>query len=300
MRLAGRVRFHRSTRRSFLKLAVGAAGAAIASDAAFWEPYHPRLTRIDVVIRNLSEALDGFTIAQLSDFHYDPYFGARQIRAGMDLAAKLSPDLVVLTGDFVTVPLIRTRTSHRKAAETAGPCADLLAGLKSRLGSYAILGNHDVGTDERIVTEALQRREIPILKNRAVPVEKDGGRFWLAGVDDVMMGRPDLDQTLRTCEKGEPVVLLAHEPDFADYAAQYPIDLQLSGHSHGGQIRLPFVVPLYLPPLARKYPWGMRQVEGMTLYTNVGVGTIHVPMRWNCLPEVTLVTLKRNGRRPEP
>lgn len=279
-----------------MKLAVGAAGVAIAGDAALWEPYHPGLTRLDIPIKNLPEAMDGFTIAQLSDFHYDPYFGASQIRAGVELANQFSPDLMVLTGDFVTLPWIRSQGKRRRAAEFAVPCAELLSGLKSRHGLYAVLGNHDLGTDERMVTEALEHRAIAVLKNQAVPIEQQGSRLWLAGVQDIMYGRPDLDQTLRSIPHDEPVVLLAHEPDFADEASRYKINLQLSGHSHGGQIRLPFAVSLYLPPLARKYPWGMRRVGDLTLYTNVGIGTIHVPMRWNCPPEVTLITLQSERR----
>jgi len=286
----------RATRRSFLKLGIGAAAAALAADATWWEPYHPRLVKIEVPISNLAEAFDGFTIAQLSDFHYDPYFGARQIRAGVELANQLSPDLVVLTGDFVTYPLIPSAIRKRRSAEHVEPCTELLSGIKSRLGSYAILGNHDTGSIEPVVKEALQHRGIPLLKNQSVPIERDGARFWLAGVDDVMDGHPDLDQALRTTDQAEPVVLLAHEPDFADEAARYKIDLQLSGHSHGGQIRVPYAVHLYLPPLARKYPWGLRRIKDLTLYTNVGVGTIHVPVRWNSPAEVTLITLRTKKR----
>jgi len=280
-----------------LKLGAGAAVGVMALDASLWEPYHPRLTRIEVPISNLAEALDGFTIAQLSDFHYDPFFGARQIRAGVELTNRLSPDLVTLTGDFVTYPLIQSAIRKRRTAQLVDPCIDLLCGIKSRLGSYAILGNHDSGSIEPVVKEALQRREMPLLKNRAVPIEKDGARFWLAGVDDAMDGRPDLDQALKSIDQSEPVVLLAHEPDFADEAARYKVDLQLSGHSHGGQIRVPYAVHLYLPPLARKYPWGLRQIKDLTLYTNVGVGTIHVPLRWNCPAEVTLITLRTKRRQ---
>jgi hypothetical protein len=101
-----------------------------------------------------------------------------------------------------------------------------------------------------------------------------------------------LDLTLRKTSSTDPVVLLAHEPDFADYAARYPIDLQLSGHSHGGQIRFPLVGAVYLPRLARKYPRGLRKIERLMLYTNVGIGTLYIPVRWNCAPELTLITLR--------
>ena len=280
-----------------MKLALGAAGAALAADSLLWEPYHPQVTRIETELRNLPEAFDGFTIAQLSDFHYEPYFGAAQIRAGVEVANRLSPDLVVLTGDFVTVPFVKSRGRRRRAAAMAEPCAELLASLKARCGSYAVLGNHDVSSDADMVTEALEQRGIPVLSNRAVPITQQGARFWLAGVNDVMERRADLDTAMRDVDRREPVVLLAHEPDFADLAALHNVDLQLSGHSHGGQIRLPFLVPAYLPPLARKYPWGIRRIGGLILYTNAGVGTIHVPMRWNCPAEVTLIILRKGGQQ---
>jgi predicted MPP superfamily phosphohydrolase len=125
-----------------------------------------------------------------------------------------------------------------------------------------------------------------------VPIETAGARLWLSGVDDVLVGKPDLDRALQGIPRNEPVVLLAHEPDFADQAAKYPVDLQLSGHSHGGQIRLPVVGAVFLPDLARKYPWGLRKIGALTLYTNVGLGTIRIPARLNCPPEVTLFTLR--------
>src|SRR5262249_34591136 len=117
-------------------------------------------------------------------------------------------------------------------------------------------------------------------------------RLWLAGVDDVIEGKPDMDRTLRGIPGNEAVILLAHEPDFADQVVQYPVDLQLSGHSHGGQVRIPLIGAPYLPELGRKYPWGLRRIGRLTLYTNVGIGTIRVPFRWNCPPEITLITLR--------
>jgi len=111
-------------------------------------------------------------------------------------------------------------------------------------------------------------------------------------VDDVLEGKPSLDLTLNGIPPGEPVILLAHEPDWADYVAKHPVDLQISGHSHGGQIRLPLIGAPYLPVLGRKYPWGLRRIGPLTLYTNCGIGTIRIPMRLNCPPEITLFTLR--------
>ena len=285
------------SRRSFFKLAAGASVLAIGADSIFWEPYHPQLTRLEIGLANLPDAFDGFTILQLSDFHYDPYAGATQISAGIEVARRLTVDLIVLTGDFVTQPILPSKASLQRAAEHAIPCAKLLGKLQARMGAYAVLGNHDVGCDPAIVTEALQHNGIPVLENRAVPIERAGNRIWLAGVGDAMESRADLDKALQGVDRQDPVILLAHEPDFADVATRRAVNLQLSGHSHGGQIRLPFAGPLFLPPLAEKYPWGLRKVGGLTLYTNVGIGTIHVPVRWNCLPEVALFTLRRGEQK---
>ncbi|MGC1975278.1 MAG: metallophosphoesterase, partial [Candidatus Sulfotelmatobacter sp.] len=138
----------------------------------------------------------------------------------------------------------------------------------------------------------LQNQNIQVLANQSLPLEQNGARFWLAGVDDVLSGTADLSKTMHNVRAGDAVILLAHEPDFADEAAKFPIDLQLSGHSHGGQIRVPFLPPLYLPELAKKYVWGTYRIGPLTLHTNSGLGTIGIPMRLNCPPEVTLLTLR--------
>jgi predicted MPP superfamily phosphohydrolase len=245
---------------------------------------------VDVALERLPDALDGLTIAQLSDLHYHPYFSAGVIRKAVELVAGLKPDLVALTGDFVTVSALRKY--DRKAAADAVPCAELLAPLKAKLGVYAVLGNHDSHTDPGLVTEALNGHGVRVLHNDAIPLEWDGARLWLAGVGDVLAGFAHLDVTFKPIPDSEPVVLLAHEPDFADEAARYPVDLQLSGHSHGGQVNLPFLGSPILPELGRKYPRGLRRVGQTALYTNVGLGTIIVPMRVWAAPEVTLLTLR--------
>jgi hypothetical protein len=158
-----------------------------------------------------------------------------------------------------------------------------------------VLGNHDVFSDPDHVTSALHAHKIPLLSNQSVPIEKDGARFWLSGVDDVLSGTADLSATLHPIPTDEAAILLAHEPDYADYVSRYPVDLQLSGHSHGGQVRFPFMRPLYLPDLAKKYVRGLYKVRGLTLYTNAGIGTVELPVRFNCPPEITLLTLRRSA-----
>jgi predicted MPP superfamily phosphohydrolase len=233
--------------------------------------------------------MNGFTIALLSDFHYDPYFSVHPLHAAIPMVNSLHPDLVVLTGDFVTAPDIG---DSAKAARDAEPCARILHQLASPYGLWAVLGNHDYDTDPDHVTRALQAENIQVLSNQSEPIERDGQRFWLAGVNDVLSGTADLPGTLSKVPPNDAVVLLAHEPDYADQVCKFPVDLQLSGHSHGGQVRIPLLRPFFLPELARKYVWGTYRVGSLPLYTNAGLGTVNLPVRFNCPPEITLLTLR--------
>jgi uncharacterized protein len=283
-----------TTRRQFLRAAAAAGTAAIVGDAIFLAPNRPRIVHQEFFLPRWPERLDGFTVAVLSDFHYDPYFSIRPLRAAIAMVSRLHPDLIALTGDFVSVPLVG---DWEKAASAAEPCARLLCQMTAPHGLWAVMGNHDDATDPEHVTRVLQAVNIQVLANQSQPIEREGARFWLAGVNDVMSRTADLSRTLHGIPAGEAVVLLAHEPDFADEASQYPIDLQLSGHSHGGQIRLPFLPPLYLPELAKKYVWGTYHVGPLTLHTSAGLGTVGVPMRLNCPPEITMLTLRPAPKR---
>ena len=283
-----------TTRRQFLRAAAAAGAVAITGDAILLAPNRPRIVRQDFFLPRWPERMNGFTVAVLSDFHYDPHFSIHPLRAAIAMVSRLHPDLIALTGDFVSVPLLG---DDQKAAFAAEPCARLLRQMTAPHGLWAVMGNHDDGTDPEHVTRALQAENIHVLANHSEPIEQDGARFWLAGVNDVMSGTADLSKTMHGVPAGEAVVLLAHEPDFADETAQYPIDLQLSGHSHGGQIRIPFLPPLYLPELAKKYVWGTYHVGPLMLHTSAGLGTVGVPMRLNCPPEITLLTLRRAAKQ---
>ena len=129
------------------------------------------------------------------------------------------------------------------------------------------MGNHDFYTNPNVVTSALRNQGIQVLANQSVAIEASGARFWLAGIKDVLGGGAKLDQALRPIPANEATILLAHEPDYADIVARHPVDLQLSGHSHGGQVRIPLLGPLYLPEMARKYAWGLFRIGPLTLYT---------------------------------
>ena len=279
-------------RRKFIRLAATAGVAAFAADAFLIEPDLPQLVRREILLRRWPERMDGFTIVQLSDFHYDSIFSVHPLKAAIGIVNDLHPDLIVLTGDFVSAPMVG-RTPAPKAAAAADPCARWLKKLRAQHGLWAVMGNHDIATDVGRVTSALRAQGIRVLANQSVPVENNGGRFWLGGVNDVLGGSADLRATLHSIPADEATVLLAHEPDFADYVARYPIDLQLSGHSHGGQVRIPLIRPFYLPTMAKKYISGLFKIGRLSLYTNRGLGTVGVPVRFNCPPEITLMTIRR-------
>jgi predicted MPP superfamily phosphohydrolase len=185
----------------------------------------------------------------------------------------------VLTGDYVS-----------RSAEYASSCAQSLSPLVVRHRTLACLGNHDHWTDAERVAGALADAGVTVLRNAAREMA-DG--LWVAAVDDVWEGHADLEGALQEIPDGATAVLLAHEPDYADrVAADGRVGLQLSGHSHGGQVWLPFIGPPFLPYLARKYPRGLYSVGGMRLYVNRGVGLIAPAVRFNCRPEVAALTLR--------
>lgn len=291
-------RYGKLTRRQLLALGFPLAAAGTLGGAAgrgLEEAQELTVRKISIPLPQLPPAFDGFTIAHLSDFHYHPIYTAKPILKGVREANRLNPDAVVLTGDFVTHSPFgaRWRARHNIQAQ-AEPCAELLSQLRPRQGAYAVLGNHDQ-SQPAVVTESLQKYGIRVLRNQAVSLERNGSRIWLAGVDDALVGRDDLPLTMSGIPTRDTTVLLAHEPDIADDAAEYAISVQLSGHSHGGQIRLPWVGPLYLPELARRYPWGLRRVGDLNLYTNCGLGTLGLPIRLNCPPELTFIRLVRGA-----
>jgi predicted MPP superfamily phosphohydrolase len=169
----------------------------------------------------------------------------------------------------------------RISLDFASHCADLLARLECP-HKYAVMGNHDAMVGSEAVTDALTPRGISVLSNTAIPIERDGARIWLAGVSDILEGNPDIDATVPRgrSRATEPLILMAHEPDYADFIGAYGVDLMLSGHTHGGQVRIPFMPLFNLPPLG-----------AMQLFVTRGIGTVGVPFRLRCPPEITVITL---------
>lgn len=280
------------TRRRFLRNSVlggGAAAVGLAAYSGLIETNEVEVKKLDLRVQRLAPAFDGFKLALISDFHFGPYTGAGEIGAAVRAVNALKVDVVTLLGDFVTEPFSGPK---KLGARKAGPCAEVLSGLRSRLGSFAVLGNHDYSTDPEFVADALRSHGITVLRNSSSVFEKEGGKLSLLGLNDAVESAADIHQAMADIPLEDPKIVLVHEPDIADYTSQFGIDVQFSGHSHGGQIRIPGVRPMWLPPLAHKYYRGYYRVRRLQLYTNQGIGTVGMPFRFCCPPEVTLVTLR--------
>lgn len=282
------------SRRRFIKAGLlGGAGLALYSGEL--ERHWIEVTQIDILLHRLPAAFDGWRIAQISDIHMDEYSEPFFLRHAIEKINRMEPDAVFLTGDYVSDgPL-----GNSFARGAAWRCARILREL--RCGKvYAILGNHDVSVGANEVTAALTANGIPVLTNACLPIERGGGRIWLAGLDDPVMGDPDPNLAIPASIRNvpnEPVVLMCHAPDYADNLLAHPagraVDLMLSGHTHGGQVRLPLVGALELPSMGKRYIEGLFRLGSMQLYVNRGIGTVGLPFRLDCPPEITLMTLRK-------
>jgi len=276
------------TRRDFLKLG-GIAAVGLPIYAGEISRHEISIQRITVTLPRLPEAFRGLTIAQLSDFHYAEYTEAYFIKKVIKRVNTLKPDVVVFTGDYITKGFWPAPDMLR----FTGECAEILGGVECPL-RYAVLGNHDCAVKLycHAMHEALEERGIPVLENRALPLERDGARLWFAGTADYLFGGACIDEAVPAASReGEPVVLLVHEPDLLPQVARYDVDLMLSGHTHGGQVRFPFLPPMFLPEMGRHYVEGLYRLGSTQLYVNRGIGTVNLPFRFNCPPEITLITL---------
>jgi predicted MPP superfamily phosphohydrolase len=271
------------SRRAFLRTTLALGGVAVVSPALA-EPWRVAVEKITVRLPGLPAAFAGFKIVQLSDLHYRPYTTLRQIAHVVELTNWLQPDLVVITGDFIT-----------QGFQHINDLTPITMKLAARHGVTGILGNHDQASGAKAITDALRQSGMEVLRNQGRAITQAGSSIYLAGVDSICGGDgayPHLNNALVGRLPGQTTILLAHEPDYADRVPiSADIALQLSGHSHGGQICLPLLGALILPDWGKKYWKGLRQLKQTQLYTNRGIGTIGVPMRVGSLPEITQITL---------
>jgi len=251
-----------------------------AARSALTEPFRLTIEHRQIKLRRLPRELDGFRIVQLSDLHHSPFTSREQIERAIDTANSLQPDIVALTGDYVS-----------KEREYAAPCAELLGALRPRHGVYAVLGNHDHWTDAALITDLFRAEGITVLVNQGMRFEKNGASFWLAGVDDTMVGLEDLSLALAGSSEHEFKLLLAHNPIILRKAARAGVDLVLSGHTHGGQVSLRSERNAAGRPRRRLLKGLARQGETQ-IYVTRGLGTVVLPVRFGCPPEVSLLELR--------
>ncbi len=239
--------------------------------------------RTSIPIKNLAESIEGMTIVQLTDLHLHPFTQIEHINRAVYLANSLKPDVILLTGDYVW-----------HDARDILELAPSLANLNAKYGVFSVLGNHEYKTDPVLVTETFENIGIPVFKNQAIDLQVGKSLLYLAGIDDGWLGNPDIKKTMQAHRGDMPVVLMAHEPDMIDwYSDDTRINLQVSGHTHGGQIQSAANKPLVRPYLGRKYVQGLHRVNESWVYTSRGIGTTGIPLRRNCAPEVTHLTLVR-------
>ena len=265
--------------------AITAAGAASATGALLrarhHAPYAPVLERVDIGAAAWTGA-HPLRIGFVTDTHVGPVIRPSDVARALDLLFAARPDLLLLGGDYVC----ESPRHIEQAAAMFGEYAAL-----APMGAFAVLGNHDYSNDARRLMRHLESRAIRVLRNEAVRVGVGGHHLWIVGVDDVMLGSPDPDSAFAEVAGGDAAIVLWHEPDWAERIAPFGPMLQLSGHSHGGQLRFPVVGSIAAPAGGRRFVSGLSLAGGIPVYTSRGVGAYRPPIRIACPPEVTLVTL---------
>jgi predicted MPP superfamily phosphohydrolase len=275
----------RLTRRRFLGLSAASA-AGLALYAGEISRHELSIEQHTFQLPHLPDAFRGMRIVQVSDFHYAEYTEAFFLRDMVSRINQLTPDMVVLTGDFISFSPMPQSFAQRHAA----PCAAILSGIECPL-RYAILGNHDYIVGPEYVAAPLREHGIPVLMNATVALERGNQRIWLGGLGSACVDKADPAHALAGVPAGEPVILMAHEPDILPDIARYNVDLMLSGHTHGGQVRIPFLPLFHLPEYGEKYIEGLFRLGPTQLYVNRGIGAVGVPFRFRCPPEITVITL---------
>jgi predicted MPP superfamily phosphohydrolase len=233
------------------------------------------VTHQRIWLDNLPEGFRSFRVVQLSDIHHSLFFPLERVAAVVELCNRLKPDLVALTGDFVTY-----------SRDSIEPVAEVLGTLQAGSGVVAVLGNHDFRVDAKAVERALRKRGIEVLRNRHIPLRERGDVLHIAGVDDYRYGA-DLETAMRGIPADAATILLAHNPRLVTLAASYGVGLVLSGHTHGGQVNLPLLGTVYgRSPEDMRFKKGWDRFGSTQIYVSRGIGTVVLPWRLRCPAEV--------------
>jgi predicted MPP superfamily phosphohydrolase len=270
-------------RRRLLKLLLGGAALTLPTTAfAYYvEPFRLVVEHRKITLKGWPRALAGYRIGHLSDFHCDSERSVQRTAQAAQALLAERPDVVCLTGDYITA----------RPQKWAAPCAEALSSLTQVEGGvFAVLGNHDHWSGfPHIVVGALRDVGINVLDNHTVPLKVDRS-VWLVGLGDRCVNKHDCASALRRTPSKALKILLIHEPDYADESPA-GFALQLSGHSHGGQIKVPGLPPIHTPKYARHYREGLEHGPRHPIYVTRGIGTMGIPMRFGCPPEVTVLEI---------
>ena len=273
-------------RREFVKGLITAPLVAVSAASAYArliEPYNYLISETDISIRELPPAFEGFRITQLTDIHHSRILGINEVRRMVNLAQQTKPDMFVLTGDYTT--------TYRRYIE---PCAEALSALRAPEGVWAILGNHDHYTDPELTTRALQRQHIAVLNNAHTTLQRGSDAIQLSGIDDWSWAANDWARAFSGLRPNTPTVLLSHQPSVLDLEETKNVALILSGHTHGGQVKLPFVgAPARFATQDLKYARGLFRRGETQLYVSAGTGVIGLPLRFGVRPEIAVLRLRR-------
>ena len=274
------------TRRDVLRGLVAAPLVAVSATAAYArliEPYNYWVSDTDIFIRDLPQAFEGFRITQLTDIHHSRILGISEVRRVVNLAQQTKPDMFVLTGDY--------STTYRRYIE---PCAEALSALSAPEGVWAVLGNHDHYTDPELTTRALQRHHIAVLNNAHTTLQRGSDSLQLSGIDDWGWNATDWPRAFSGLKTNAPTILLSHQPSVLDLEQTKNVSLILSGHTHGGQLKFPFLgAPASLFTNDLRYARGLFQRGETQLYVSTGTGVIGLPLRFGVRPEIAVLRLRR-------
>ena len=272
------------SRRQFLKGAIAMGAAGLVADGLLLEPRHVVVERKTIAINDLPDAFDGFRICQITDVHHGPFTGLGFIKKVVEKVNSLNPGLVVLTGDYV---------DH--SSKYIVPAVSALCRLKSSNGVLAVLGNHDHWMDANLTQEVFNRYNVPVITNSHKLIEIKDKAICVAGVGDLMEDSQDLKAAFYGVPADIPRILLSHNPDYAEsMPASERVDLVLAGHTHGGQVRMPFsIAPITMSMYGQKYAGGLVRSASGQVYVSRGIGVVGLPVRFNCPPEITIITLTK-------
>lgn len=247
---------------------------------ALAEPFMTTVERQQIFLRRLPQGLDGLRVVHLSDLHYGPLVDPRHLERAISIANELKPDLIALTGDYIS-----------QERSYAAPCAALIGQLRARFGVFAVLGNHDHWTDANLITDLFRAEGVRVLLNEGLRLDINGAAIWLAGVDDTMVGLEDLSLALAGSSEDEMKLLLAHNPVVLRRAWKSDVDLVLSGHTHGGQVTIRPEKNRSGRP-RRRLLRGLGRRGNTQIYVTRGLGTVVLPIRYGCPPEVSMLELR--------